>query len=203
MPSRTTALRPSTLVAAAVVATCLPFAVVGTAGAEPAARTTHRTHHRTQHAGSPKAAWLHRVSRRLSGVPAYLDARARDGGRLAVVLGIDDVALATRYDWPHGVTPTLRVARHARRLGIAVFFVTGRLNGDARRMRRPLRRAGFRWSGLCGRDRGRRITVAKEICRRSIEGSGYTITANISSHRQAFYGGHFERAVLLPQIGRG
>jgi hypothetical protein len=31
---------------------------------------------------------------------------------------------------------------------------------------------------------------------------GYTVTANISSHRQAFYGGYFERAVLLPQIGR-
>jgi hypothetical protein len=218
----TAARRPSLLLAVAVVAVVaavLPLTVVGAADAAPAARTArhpHARHHAARHhavrhhavrhqprpARSGKAAWLRRVSHRLAGVPAYLDARAREGGRLAVVLGIDDVALATRYDWPHGVAPTLRVARHARRLGMAVFFVTGRLGGDARRLRGPLRRAGFRWTGICARDRGRRIAVGKELCRRSIESTGWTITANISSHRQAFHGGHFERAVLLPQIGR-
>jgi hypothetical protein len=206
MPPSTNARRLSTIAATVVVLAVLPFAAIGAAEAAPAARAARHPHHSAHHGPRPalsaKAAWLHRVSRRLAGVPAYLDARARGGGRLAVVLGIDDVALATRYDWPHGVAPTLRVARHARRLGIAVFFVTGRRNGDARRMKRPLRRAGFRWTGICGRDRGRRITVGKERCRRSIESMGYTVTANISSHRQAFYGGYFERAVLLPQIGR-
>jgi hypothetical protein len=199
----TTARRLSMLVVAAVVGVLVPLATTGAADARPAAPTSRQARHAAPHQLSPKAAWLRQVSRRLADAPAYLDARARQGGRLDVVLGIDDVALATRYDWPHGVGPTLRVVQHARQLGMAVFFVTGRLNGDARRLAGPLHKAGFRFDGICGRDRGRRIAPAKTICRSAIEERGYTITANISSHTLAFRGGHFERSFLLPQIGRG
>jgi hypothetical protein len=196
--------RPSTLVAALVIAAVVPLGAAGSAAAEPAgpAYRGHRVSHAAGHHVSPKAAWLRHVSRTLSDVHPYLDARARGGGRLALVLGIDDVALATRYDWPKGVAPTLQVARHARRLGIAVFFVTGRFSSDLHRLTGPLRRAGFVWNGICGRRHGVRVPAAKARCRRSIEGQGYTITANISSNRQAFHGGFYERAVLLPNIGR-
>ncbi|MDH2415859.1 HAD family acid phosphatase [Nocardioides sp. CER19] len=138
----------------------------------------------------------------------YLAARARQGGRLAIVLGIDNVALATHYDWPKGVRPTLSVARptlsvarQARALGMAVFFVTGRPNREVRRLVGPLRRAGFEWNGLCGRPRGVRVRVAKQRCRQAISARGYTVTANISSHQLAFYGGYYERGFMLPNYG--
>lgn len=118
-----------------------------------------------------------------------------------MVIGVDNVALAARYDWPRGVAPTLRVARHARRLGMAVFFVTGRQRSDLRNVAGPLRRAGFRWEGICGRNPELPIPAAKQRCRRSFAERGYTITANISSNTKAFHGGYYERAFLLPDIG--
>lgn len=181
--------------ASLVVAALVPVTV-----ATPAVASAPRAHsHPARHRGlPPERVWLHDVSRALSGVPGYLDARAREGGRPAVVLGIDNVALATHHDWPRGVPPTLRVARHARRLGMAVFFVTGRFHREQRHLGRLLRRAGFAFEGICTRPRGVRVPVAKEQCRRAITGRGYTITANISSNDQAFHGGYYERAVRLP-----
>jgi hypothetical protein len=146
------------------------------------------------------AAWHRDVARALAGVPAYLQQRATDD-RLAIVLGIDNVALATHYDWPRPVREVLRVERLARRLGYAVFFVTGRVTGQVRRVLRPLRRAGFVWDGVCARAHGARIAPAKLRCRRAITDAGYTITANISAHDEAYVGGYFERAFLLPSYG--
>jgi len=192
--------RPAPLVAAAIAPLAIALAL---ATAAPAVASTRHPHaHHVRHDGlPPKRVWLRDVSRALSGVPTYLDARAREGGRLAVVLGIDNVALASHYDWPESVPPTLRVARHARQLGMAVFFVTGRLNRQEPHLRRLLRHAGFSFDGVCGRAPGVPIPVAKQQCRRAIADRGYTITANIASNGQAFHGGYYERAVLLPDYG--
>lgn len=194
-------LRPAPLVAAVVVPLAIGLAM---ATAAPAVASPRRSHaHHGRHEGlPPKRVWLRDVSRALSGVPTYLDARAREDGRLAVVLGIDNVALASHYDWPKGVAPTLRVARRARELGYAVFFVTGRFNRERGHLSRLLRRAGFAFDGVCGRAPGVPIPVAKQQCRRAIADRGYTITANISSNGQAFHGGYYERAVLVPGSGR-
>jgi len=164
----------------------------------------HRPHadHAARHGGLPPiGVWHHDVARAYAGLPAYLRSRAAGGERVAIVLGIDNVALATRYDWPHAVPPTLRLVRQARALGYAVFFVTGRSEDDAHRLAGPLRRAGFAFEGICGRAHGMRIAPGKTRCRRSLTARGYTITANISTHQQAYVGGYYERAVRLPSYG--
>lgn len=185
------------------------LSVTGTAAAEsvPAGdrsrHAQHKHHGATHHrrALPPMPVWHRDVARALGGLPAYLEARAAGGGRLAIVLGIDNVALATHYDWPRAVPPTRRIVRRARALGYAVFFITGRTERDARRLAGPLRRAGFPFDGVCGRAAGLRIAAGKLRCRRSITARGYTITANISTHDQAYVGGYYERRVMLPSYG--
>ncbi|SFC52769.1 hypothetical protein SAMN04487968_107179 [Nocardioides terrae] len=174
---------------------------------EHARRHAHADHaaharHAARHGGLPPMHTWHRdVARAFAGLPGYLQSRAASGERLAIVLGIDNVALATRYDWPRAVPPTLRLVRRARALGYAVFFVTGRSERNARSLAGPLRRAGFAFEGICGRAHGLRIAGGKLRCRQSLTARGYTITANISTHHQAYVGGYYERAVRLPSYG--
>lgn len=195
--------------AVVVIGVLTALSLVGTAAADPAAASDRRGHHgkHSQHHGKHRKAlppirvWHRDVARAISGTQGYLKQRAAAGGRLAVVLGIDNVALATHYDWPHAVPPTRRLARRANALGYAVFFVTGRTQRDARRLARPLRAAGFEFDGICGRAKGLRIAAGKLRCRRNLTRRGYTITANVSTHRQAYAGGYYERAVMLPSYG--
>jgi len=202
------------------------MSIAGTASAQPHAargRARHAAHH-GQHHGHAKHV-RHAKHGRHDGHRLHADHAARHGGlppivtgdsvwdgigtlfigallvAVAVVLGIDNVALATHYDWPHAVPPTLRLVRQARALGYAVFFVTGRSEDDAHRLAGPLRRAGFAFEGICGRAHGMRIAPGKTRCRRSLTARGYTITANISTHQQAYVGGYYERAVRLPSYG--
>lgn len=161
-------------------------------------------------AGSPadavplpsKARWHADVRQAMQGSIPYLEARAaRDGGRLAIVLDIDNTSLATEYDWPRPVRPTLRFARHADRLGMGVFFVTGRHRGTLANPRRELRRAGYEVTGMCGRGRGESLVHSKRRCRRQIAAKGWTIVANVGNHRSDLVGGDYERGFRLPSYG--
>jgi hypothetical protein len=146
-----------------------------------------------------KAAWLSDVRRSMHGSLAHLrarDARARPGARLAVNLDIDNTALATKYAPGRPVLPVRRFAREADRLGMKVFFNTGRTH------RKPalklLRRAGFPVDRLCTRHRGERVTHSKQRCRHAFVVAGYTIVANVGNTRPDFLGHDYERAFRLP-----
>jgi acid phosphatase len=109
---------------------------------------------------------------------AYLESRVHRGGRLAIVLDIDETALSNlpsfrANDWgfvvrgpcelPAGpcglgawiamaqaepIKPVLELARLARARGVAVFFLTGRPERLRAATERNLKAAGYEWTGL-------------------------------------------------------
>jgi predicted secreted acid phosphatase len=108
----------------------------------------------------------------------YLEARLAGGGKLAIVLDVDETSLsnlpslrANDYgfilggpcDLPRGpcgliawieqaraepLRPVLELARFARRQGVAVFFVTGRPERYRAATERNLREAGYEWTAV-------------------------------------------------------
>jgi len=109
---------------------------------------------------------------------AFLESRVPRGGKLAIVLDIDETALsnlpslrANDYgfiisgpcDLPRGpcgllawigmaraepINPFLTLARLARQRGVAVFFLTGRPERLRAATERNLRGAGYEWTGV-------------------------------------------------------
>ena len=109
---------------------------------------------------------------------AHLESRARGGGKLAIVLDVDETALsnlpsfrANDYGFivrgpcelPAGpcglgawiamgqaepIKPVLELARLARARGVAVFFLTGRPERLRAATERNLKAAGYEWTGL-------------------------------------------------------
>ncbi|MGO4257687.1 HAD family acid phosphatase [Marmoricola sp. RAF53] len=151
-----------------------------------------------------KRVWLADVSTAMSGSIRYLDDRvaaAGTGQGLAVVLDIDNTSIATHYAWPDPVLRVRTFARHARALGIKVYFVTGRLRTDVPNVRPVLRRAGYTFTSICGRNQGESLPASKQRCRRSITAAGSTIVANVGNRSTDFAGGNYERAFRLPNYG--
>jgi hypothetical protein len=148
--------------------------------------------------------WRSDVRDAMRGSRAYLARRAdRDGGRLAVNLDIDNTALATRYAKGRATPPVLRFALRAHRLDMAVLFNTARRQGDGnlRKAKTMLRRAGYPVDRICGRHRGTSIVDGKQRCRRLFRQRGYTLVANVGNRRTDFAGGGYERAFRLPSYG--
>lgn len=109
---------------------------------------------------------------------AFLELRARRGGKLAIVLDVDETALSNlpslrANDWgfivsgpcdlPRGpcglgawigmarsepIRPVLALARLARERGVAVFFLTGRPERLRAATERNLQAAGYEWTGV-------------------------------------------------------
>jgi acid phosphatase len=109
---------------------------------------------------------------------AFLASRVPRGGRLAIVLDIDETALSNlpslrANDWgfvvpgpcdlPRGpcgllawigmaraepIRPVLALARAARERGVGVFFLTGRPERVREATERNLRAAGYEWTGV-------------------------------------------------------
>ena len=109
---------------------------------------------------------------------AFLESRARRGGKLAIVLDVDETALSNlpslrANDWgfivsgpcdlPRGpcglgawismarsepIRPVLALARLARERGVAVFFLTGRPERLRAATERNLQAAGYEWTGV-------------------------------------------------------
>lgn len=149
-----------------------------------------------------KAQWQADVRQAMRGSIDYLDRRVpRGGGPLAIVLDIDNTSLATHYSWPDPVRPTLRFARHGHRLGVGVFFVTGRYQDGLVSVRRALERAGYPVTGMCGRRHGEGLAHGKQRCRRQITRSGWRIIADVGNRRSDLVGGNYERGFRLPSYG--
>ena len=151
---------------------------------------------------------------------AYIDGRAGQVTRPAVVLDIDETSLsnlpeifATNFgyvipnmgqegDAALAIAPTLALFNAARAKGIAVFFVTGRQNSARAQTVANLRAAGYDgWAGLAMRPTGSSTPSAADFKapeRAKIAAGGYTIIANIGDQPSDLAGGYAERTFLVP-----
>jgi acid phosphatase len=145
----------------------------------------------------------------------------RAGEKLALVLDIDETALSnlphmqemdfgylpTMWDeWVAEATaqplgPVLDLYRQARRLDVAVFFITGRKESDRPGTERNLQETGY---GdyvrlLMKPDDTRTVTrVFKTEARRELERAGWIIIANVGDQVSDLEGGAAEKTFKLP-----
>lgn len=148
--------------------------------------------------------WEADVRRALRGSTPALRARVARGGpeeERAIVLDIDNTAMQTFYRRGEPTVRVLRLAREADRLGVAVLFATGRTGEWAEEAGPRLARAGYPVDGLCSRERGERVDVAKARCRAEFAAEGYRLVFNVGNLATDFVGGGCERAWRLPSYG--
>lgn len=137
---------------------------------------------------------------------AFLRKRAaqhKAGEKLALVLDIDETSLSNYqellkldfgFDKPAfdawalsaqapAIPGTLRLFKEARRLGVAVFFITGRPQDERDATERNLRAQGFGgWQQLTLRDQTQQKQLAevyKSAVRAQIAAQGYTLALNV------------------------
>jgi predicted secreted acid phosphatase len=161
----------------------------------------------------------------------WLEERARKAEKPAIVLDIDETSLsnwpAYRLNgWgrvvngpcdlqqgPCGLrvwqasgqskalAPTLALARRARELGVAVFFISGRPPGLREATERNLRNEGYEWTGLVILPEGKTFASAVDFKapeRRKITEQGYTIILSLGDQDSDLRGGFAERTFKLP-----
>ena len=153
---------------------------------------------------------------------AWIERRApQGGGRLAVVFDLDETL---RSNWPHmremdfayqpaawtawvkdanapALEPVREVYRAARRLGLEVFFITGRRERDRPGTEKNLRAIGCGdFAALvCLADDSKEPTGKyKTAARARIEDDGRIIIANLGDQQTDLVGGHAERTFKLP-----
>jgi acid phosphatase len=174
----------------------------------------------------------------LSDARIFLEKRAGEVNRPALVLDIDETALSNLpqelstdfgyipnfpdpkcdalpkgpcgfNDWvlaglAKAIPGTLALFKAAKAHNVAVFFITGRHEGEELRNATVsnLKAAGYdQWSGLVLRtkdDEKKTIVGYKSGERAKIAAQGYTIIANVGDQRSDLDGGYAERAYKLP-----
>jgi predicted secreted acid phosphatase len=162
---------------------------------------------------------------------AYLDRRARQVPRPAAVFDIDETSLSnwpayrangwTRFTagecdldkgpcglraWQGMATSkalpaTLDLVRHARSLGVAVFFISGRPPSLREATERNLRAEGYEWDGVVLLPDGATFKSAADFKtpeRRRLAEQGYTILISVGDQESDLAGGFAERTFKLP-----
>jgi predicted secreted acid phosphatase len=162
---------------------------------------------------------------------AYLDRRARQVQKPAAVLDIDETSLSNwpayrANGWarlttgecdlekgPCGIRAwqamakskalpaTLDLVRHARSLGVAVFFITGRPEALREPTERNLRAEGYEWDGVVLMPEGATFKSAADFKapeRRRLTEQGYTVLVSIGDQQSDLAGGFAERTFKLP-----
>jgi acid phosphatase len=162
---------------------------------------------------------------------AYLDRRARQVPKPAAVFDIDETSLSnwpayrvngwTRFtagecDLEKGpcglrawqamakskaIPATLDLVRHARSLGVAVFFISGRPPSLRDATERNLRAEGYDWDGVVLLPGGVTFNSAADFKapeRRRLAEQGYTILISIGDQESDLAGGFAERTFKLP-----
>lgn len=162
---------------------------------------------------------------------AWLNKRVRAATKPAIVLDIDETALsnwpAMRINgWvrilngpcdlekgPCGhrawqamakskaIAPTLALAQNAHKLGVAVFFITGRPERLRDATVRNLQDQGYEWTELILEPEGASFRSAADFKtpeRRKIAEHGYTILLNLGDQESDLEGGYAERVLKLP-----
>lgn len=145
----------------------------------------------------------------------------RGGEKLALVLDIDETALTNLPhmremdfgylpvmwdEWVAEATaqplgPVLDLYRLARRLDVAVFFITGRKESDRPGTELNLRSVGYgdHLQLLMKPNDTRTVTrVFKTEARRELEREGWTIIANVGDQMSDLVGGAAEQTFKLP-----
>ena len=171
------------------------------------------------------------VTKVVAGARAWLDQRSKTAAKPAVVLDIDETSLsnwpAYRLNgWvritnggcdlqqgPCGlrawqalgqskaIAPTLALARRARELGVAVFFITGRPANLRQATERNLKDAGYEWAGVILQPEGAQFASAVDFKapeRRRLTEQGYTVILNLGDQQSDLTGGYAERTFKLP-----
>ena len=161
----------------------------------------------------------------------YLERRAHDVKKPAVVFDIDETSLSNwpayrANGWgrvtagpcdlesgPCGlrawqamgqskaIPSTLALARRARSLGVAVFFISGRPPNLREATERNLRAEGYEWERVILLPEGAAFESAvdfKAPQRRKLAEEGYTVLFSIGDQQSDLAGGYAERAFKLP-----
>ena len=168
----------------------------------------------------------------LAAARAYVEQRAAQVAKPALVLDIDETSLSNLplemvndFAFIRGVdcTPdlkepcgfsswiglakagpidgTLALYKAAKEHSVAVFFITGRHEGERAATEKNLKAAGFgTWDSLTLRPAGDNRTTSqyKSDAREKIAEAGYTIIANAGDQYSDLAGGYAERAYKLP-----
>ena len=100
------------------------------------------------------------------------------------------------------IQPTLQLFQDAKKMGVAIFFITGRFDDPVERSATELNLwlVGYRgWEKLYMRqDRAGTVSAFKTGARETIEHDGYTIIANVGDQRSDLEGGHAEKTFKVP-----
>ncbi len=153
---------------------------------------------------------------------AEMNAKNNKNKKLALILDIDETSLSN-YDKmvkrnfiahreqlhkeilaadAAAIKPTLSLYNKARKLGIEVFFVTGRPQNELDATKTNLERAGYKgWSGLYLRPDDYNqpsIIPFKKQARELITKQGYTIIASIGDQKSDIEGGYLQKGFKLP-----
>jgi acid phosphatase len=171
------------------------------------------------------------VAKVVSAARIWLNKRVRTTTKPAIVLDIDETSLsnwpAMRVNgWvrivngpcdlengPCGhrawqamakskaIAPTLALAQLAHKLGVAIFFITGRPHRLREATERNLREQGYDWTQLILEPEGATFPSAADFKvpeRRKIAEHGYTILLNLGDQDSDLKGGYAERSFKLP-----
>jgi predicted secreted acid phosphatase len=171
------------------------------------------------------------VVRVVSEATAWMESRSRSVKQPAIVLDIDETSLSNwpayrANGWgrivagpcdleqgPCGLrawqglghskalAPTLALARRARDLGVAVFFISARPPALREATERNLREQGYEWTAVTLLPEGARFASAADFKapeRRKLTEQGYTIVLTMGDQESDLKGGYAERAFKLP-----
>jgi len=150
--------------------------------------------------------YAHDVDREADRAIAYLDrrvARRRPSEKLALILDIDETTLSnyveeTGADFAYkpdafdawvqtaraaAIPGTLRLYQEAQKLGVSIFFITGRTENERAATERNLRAQGFgHWNLLVMRPNAQAdqpVGNFKALTRGEIAAQGYTLALNV------------------------
>ncbi|MFM8413055.1 MAG: HAD family acid phosphatase [Alphaproteobacteria bacterium] len=175
--------------------------------------------------------WETEVASVMAQTGAWMEERAKAVAKPAIVLDVDETALsnwpalrANRWariadgpcDLEHGpcglrewqksgkaqaIRPVLALARRARELGVAVFFVVTRPPELMEATRRNLREQGYEFTEVIGPPKGVKYPSSADFkagARRDLVNKGWTIVAVVGDQETDLTGGSGERFYKLP-----
>jgi hypothetical protein len=99
------------------------------------------------------------------------------------------------------IVPTLNLARRAKEMGVAVFFISGRPPNLREATERNLREQGYVWDGVILLPEGAQFASAanfKAPERRKLTEMGYTIVLTMGDQQSDLSGGFAEKTFKLP-----
>ncbi|WP_328953523.1 HAD family acid phosphatase [Kitasatospora purpeofusca] len=190
------------LVATAALTAAITAGLAAPAVAAPAAPTAPAA---SNAGAATEQQWLADVAAAIAPARAYVEQRTTEptGEAPAIVFDIDNTTLATHFHpfTMPGIAPVVELAQYAHARGVAIIFVTARVDFIEPVTRYSLEKAGYTVDELHGRDLCdlfKSVQQYKTDERTEIENEGYTIIASVGNNWTDLNGGHAERTFKLP-----